>query len=349
MRSPRTPLKSLDDVVNRGHLLDPGHSVGRLTRSAARKRDPDATSPASTGSSTPVILERSNKKNPISGRKRVSVGRWEKFERMAFLKGLRQHGRGHWKLISTGIPTRYESRERKASFHMYLCCCLSHLRVPCHRRNTIQVKTHAQVVLKKHDEGFDIFQELDDHLQEQEAAQKVEENQNHTQLQNFENKKKRGRPRKVLSTDDLADLAESKSTMTDFDTVPVPYPMTSLSSPGGNASYSTTSTLNMTMASSFGGPRTTVDVHNTTSFRKYQHQAALRLPHGPHIATSMVPRAATAPGFSPRFFRFFPSSFEESRHRVAVLSSDLQQQPQSADAYAAAGALLGLAGSRSHL
>lgn len=115
MRSPRTPLGSLDKTaVNRGQF-DLGSSDGRLTRSAARIRGPKATSSASTEPSTPIVLETNNTQHLGSRKKRVSVGRWEKWERMAFLKGLRHHGRGHWKLISTGIPTRYESSKNRVS------------------------------------------------------------------------------------------------------------------------------------------------------------------------------------------------------------------------------------------
>lgn len=39
--------------------------------------------------------------------KSVKIGRWEKWEQIAFLQGLREHGRGRWKIIAESIPTRY--------------------------------------------------------------------------------------------------------------------------------------------------------------------------------------------------------------------------------------------------
>lgn len=36
-----------------------------------------------------------------------NVGRWDHWERLAFLEGLRRYGRGRWKKISDMIPTRY--------------------------------------------------------------------------------------------------------------------------------------------------------------------------------------------------------------------------------------------------
>lgn len=36
----------------------------------------------------------------------LNTGRWEEFEKVAFLEGIRIHGTGKWKLISSLIPTR---------------------------------------------------------------------------------------------------------------------------------------------------------------------------------------------------------------------------------------------------
>jgi len=37
-----------------------------------------------------------------------NTGRWTDKEKLVFLQGLRAHGRGYWKQISTMIPTRYD-------------------------------------------------------------------------------------------------------------------------------------------------------------------------------------------------------------------------------------------------
>ena len=39
-------------------------------------------------------------------KKRTSIGRWEIWERFEFLRGLRCHGKGHWKKIGERIPSR---------------------------------------------------------------------------------------------------------------------------------------------------------------------------------------------------------------------------------------------------
>ena len=59
----------------------------------------------------------------------LSRGRWVQWEQERFLQGLQIHGRGKWKQISRMIPTR----------------------------STIQVKTHAQIVMKKKAAGKNIF------------------------------------------------------------------------------------------------------------------------------------------------------------------------------------------------
>lgn len=63
----------------------------------------------------------------------VKTGRWELWEKRAFLEGLRRYGRGKWKKISRLIPTR----------------------------TPIQVKTHAQVMLKKLASGAKVIEYLD--------------------------------------------------------------------------------------------------------------------------------------------------------------------------------------------
>lgn len=92
-------------------------------------------------------------------------GRWTKHERLAFLRGLRKFGKSRWKEISTLIPTRYVVRRSSIAGCSY--CTVSnlcrsnqlgnvHLTVPVFRcthlfllySDTIQVKTHAQTVLK---------------------------------------------------------------------------------------------------------------------------------------------------------------------------------------------------------
>ncbi|KAL3797447.1 hypothetical protein ACHAW5_004466 [Stephanodiscus triporus] len=59
-------------------------------------------------------------------------GRWTDAERLTFLKGLKRFGRGKWKEIATLIPTR----------------------------STVQVKTHAQMIMKRVEAGDDPFAEF---------------------------------------------------------------------------------------------------------------------------------------------------------------------------------------------
>lgn len=75
---------------------------------------------------------RPNKKKKLV----VKRGRWQREESITFLKGLRLHGKGKWKEIAKSIPTR----------------------------TTVQVKTHAQMILKKMDAGEDVFRILEDQI-----------------------------------------------------------------------------------------------------------------------------------------------------------------------------------------
>jgi len=62
----------------------------------------------------------------------ISTVRWVDWERITFLRGLSKYGKGKWKEIAKAIPTR----------------------------TTIQVKTHAQMILKRMNAGEDIFAPL---------------------------------------------------------------------------------------------------------------------------------------------------------------------------------------------
>lgn len=75
----------------------------------------------------------SKKKASIQTMVAIKTGRWERWERQAFLEGLRKYGQGKWKKISKLIPTR----------------------------TPIQVKTHAQVILKKIATGAQVFEYLE--------------------------------------------------------------------------------------------------------------------------------------------------------------------------------------------
>ncbi|GMI08674.1 hypothetical protein TrLO_g12660 [Triparma laevis f. longispina] len=63
----------------------------------------------------------------------VRSGRWSINEQLVFLQGLRKYGKGQWKCIGREIPTR----------------------------SLIQIKSHAQKVLKKIDAGENVFKMLD--------------------------------------------------------------------------------------------------------------------------------------------------------------------------------------------
>ncbi|KAG7349338.1 Myb-like DNA-binding protein [Nitzschia inconspicua] len=91
-------------------------------------------------------IESSNEKGEVSGGTNTMTStpkietkgrKWELWEKMEFLRQLKIHGRGCWTNISSFIPTR---------------------------TNT-QVKTHAQNMMRKLDRGIDIFQGLDEYLE----------------------------------------------------------------------------------------------------------------------------------------------------------------------------------------
>ena len=62
---------------------------------------------ANAGKTKPTTTKKcKSKSSKPKPKKHTSIGRWETWERFAFLRGLRLHGKGHWKTIGESIPTR---------------------------------------------------------------------------------------------------------------------------------------------------------------------------------------------------------------------------------------------------
>ena len=91
--------------------------------------------PSRTTTTTATKKKKSTKKKTVvSGRKSsknkkqqpTARGRWQTWERFEFLKGLRRHGRGHWKIIGESIPTRYVCSNCSSSFLIHCRFVSSH-------------------------------------------------------------------------------------------------------------------------------------------------------------------------------------------------------------------------------
>eukprot|EP00574_Skeletonema_japonicum_P009510 CAMPEP_0201734980 /NCGR_PEP_ID=MMETSP0593-20130828/35900_1 /ASSEMBLY_ACC=CAM_ASM_000672 /TAXON_ID=267983 /ORGANISM="Skeletonema japonicum, Strain CCMP2506" /LENGTH=151 /DNA_ID=CAMNT_0048228455 /DNA_START=9 /DNA_END=464 /DNA_ORIENTATION=- len=80
------------------------------------------------GAKPPLTIPTPNGTIKLSGK----YGRWTPAEKAAFLTGLRRFGRGKWKEIAKLIPSR----------------------------STVQVKTHAQMIMRRVDAGEDVFADL---------------------------------------------------------------------------------------------------------------------------------------------------------------------------------------------
>jgi hypothetical protein len=105
------------------------------TRTNPKKKTPKKT-PKKT-----LSKKRSTRKSSV-----VKRGRWQVEECVAFLQGFRMYGKGKWKAIAKLIPDR----------------------------TTIQVKTHAQTVLKKIEAGEDVFSILEEHQEVEPTSMNVD-------------------------------------------------------------------------------------------------------------------------------------------------------------------------------
>lgn len=100
-------------------------------------------SPSPTNASTDVVpvkgdgsnLEpKPNSNNNNNGEPLLRTGRWTPDEKILFLYGLRMFGKGRWKKISVYLP----------------------------QRSLVQIKSHAQKVLKRQEAGENIFRRLEE-------------------------------------------------------------------------------------------------------------------------------------------------------------------------------------------
>lgn len=101
----------------------------------------------STSSSSPPAILKEDKhsdgsnfqtKPDINGGSPFRTGRWTPDEKILFLYGLRMFGKGRWKKMSVYLP----------------------------QRSLVQIKSHAQKVLKRQQAGENIFRRLEDNYNE---------------------------------------------------------------------------------------------------------------------------------------------------------------------------------------
>ena len=58
-------------------------------------------------SKIPVTPMKKRKYQKRANKLGIRTGRWNRDECIAFMDGLKRHGKGHWKQIAREIPTRY--------------------------------------------------------------------------------------------------------------------------------------------------------------------------------------------------------------------------------------------------
>mmetsp|Transcript_16053 Transcript_16053/g.34768 ORF Transcript_16053/g.34768 Transcript_16053/m.34768 type:complete len:171 (-) Transcript_16053:111-623(-) len=93
----------------------------------------DNTVSKADGANAPTKASGVKKRVTSLSKSAIKSGRWTVEEKATFLKGLKMFGKGKWKEIATMIPTR----------------------------STIQVKTHAQQIIKRVEAGEDIYAYLE--------------------------------------------------------------------------------------------------------------------------------------------------------------------------------------------
>jgi hypothetical protein len=114
-----TPKSGLSVVTRKRKVTlspQPSPSCGKVT-SPERTKPPSIDNKSITATRNLAMKRRTDDTSiHFNLSKRTKVGRWEKWEQITFLQGLREHGRGHWKVIAERIPTRYVSRTESYTY-----------------------------------------------------------------------------------------------------------------------------------------------------------------------------------------------------------------------------------------
>lgn len=98
------PLRNFSSSTTTTHTLSPPPPTRTSTRASIRVTSSIEPKPsATTKPKSAAVLVVPAKTTGSEGEK---IGRWETWERMAFLRSVRVHGRGNWKAIAEDIPTR---------------------------------------------------------------------------------------------------------------------------------------------------------------------------------------------------------------------------------------------------
>jgi hypothetical protein len=207
-------------------------------------------------------------------------------------------------------------------------------------RTTVQVKTHAQVELKKLDGGFNIFEELDDYLQEENGeADALEEDASSSGEENFKENLEPKTPRHRFKgkTKRLCYIRETKK--------PARSPATPIASNRSASSYSAVVAPSSMLAFSSSSSITTTTLTASSLARlPHRHLSRARIALHPLLAPSrgflstMLP--ISYPGVEGASFQF-----SGIRHPTASLeSSFLAPSPKGSGfgAFEAANTLLGL-------
>jgi hypothetical protein len=90
------------------------------------------------------------------------TGRWTQEEKLLFLFGLKRFGKGRWKKMSVYLPHRYVRWDAFHLHHISIGIDVEIYSGFCLCRSLVQIKSHAQKVLKRQEAGDDIFRKLED-------------------------------------------------------------------------------------------------------------------------------------------------------------------------------------------
>lgn len=129
---------------------------------------------ATTVTTAALSSSKSSERNPSH-----RTGRWTLDEKILFLYGLQKFGKGRWKKMSVYLPNRYVTigSSLKRNGLEYVCTFAAITKTPhahffiffLRHRSLVQIKSHAQKVLKRIDAGENVFRRLHDNTTRMEA------------------------------------------------------------------------------------------------------------------------------------------------------------------------------------
>jgi hypothetical protein len=156
----------LDSRANKDQYDHPVLGEEKVVVTLCKETDADSAASAKDDSDSDLSPHHSGNGSASGSAQRA--GRWTPDEKILFLYGLKRFGKGRWKKMSVYLPHRYVDTVNESfvmlgfgffrhvpTTHPFSCFFIQN-------RSLVQIKSHAQKVLKRLEAGENVFRRLEE-------------------------------------------------------------------------------------------------------------------------------------------------------------------------------------------